>query len=149
MGVSEGDTRWSRIVFGARTIPLCGIVRTLGSGDESPHDRSVRAPRPTFRDIEPHVAGGLVDADLGGGLIEQRLPRPGQGRRGGFRSFMAYRDGERIVFLHVFAKSELDNVPPDVQAFWRKIADSLLVIDDAKLQSMLKFGEVQEIWYDA
>jgi hypothetical protein len=27
---------------------------------------------------------GLIDADLGGGLIKQRVARPGQGKRGGF-----------------------------------------------------------------
>jgi hypothetical protein len=27
---------------------------------------------------------GLVDADLGGGLIKQRVPRAGQGRSGGY-----------------------------------------------------------------
>lgn len=28
---------------------------------------------------------GLVDADLGGGVIKQRVARPGQGRSGGYR----------------------------------------------------------------
>ena len=28
---------------------------------------------------------GLVDADLGGGLIKQRVARPGQGKSGGYR----------------------------------------------------------------
>lgn len=29
---------------------------------------------------------GLVDADLGGGLVKQRIARPGQGKSGGFRT---------------------------------------------------------------
>jgi hypothetical protein len=29
---------------------------------------------------------GLVDADLGGGIIKQRIARKGQGRRGGYRT---------------------------------------------------------------
>ena len=92
---------------------------------------------------------GLIDADLGGGLIKQRLPRPGQGRSGGFRSLMAYRDGERIVFLHVFAKSDLDNVDPDLQAFWRQAAGGLLTMNDAALQLALELGDMLEISYDA
>ena len=39
------------------------------------------------------VAGaekGLIDADLGGGLIKLRIARPGQGKRGGWRSIIAY-----------------------------------------------------------
>ena len=92
---------------------------------------------------------GLIDADLGGGLIKQRLPRPGQGRSGGFRSLMAYRDGERIVFLHAFAKSDLDNVDPDLQAFWRQAAGGLLAMNDAALQLALELGDMLEISYDA
>jgi hypothetical protein len=34
---------------------------------------------------------GIIDADLGGGLIKQRVARPGQGRSGGFCMFVAHR----------------------------------------------------------
>jgi len=34
---------------------------------------------------------GLIDADLGGGVIKQRVARAGQGRSGGFRVLIAYR----------------------------------------------------------
>jgi hypothetical protein len=33
---------------------------------------------------------GLVDADLGSGVIKQRVNRPGQGKRGGYRTLIAY-----------------------------------------------------------
>jgi hypothetical protein len=34
---------------------------------------------------------GLIDADLGGGLIKQRVARQGKGRSGGYRMIVAYR----------------------------------------------------------
>ncbi len=37
------------------------------------------------------VERGLMDADLGGGVIKQRVARPGQGRSGGLRVLIAYR----------------------------------------------------------
>src|SRR5208282_4645229 len=49
---------------------------------------------------------GLIDADLGHGLIKERVARPGEGRRGGYRTVVAYRAGERAVFLFGFAKSD-------------------------------------------
>jgi hypothetical protein len=52
---------------------------------------------------------GLADADPGGGVIKQRVARPGQGRSGGHRLLIAYREGERAVFLYGFAKNERDN----------------------------------------
>jgi hypothetical protein len=49
---------------------------------------------------------GPVDADLGGGLIKQRISRPGQGKSGGFRTLIAYRRGERAVFQFGFVVPE-------------------------------------------
>jgi hypothetical protein len=56
---------------------------------------------------------GLVDADLGGGLIKQRIARTGQGRSGGYRTLMAFRSKERTIFVYGFAKSERDNIESD------------------------------------
>ena len=56
---------------------------------------------------------GLVDADLGHGLIKQRIARAGAGKSGGFRSIIAYRQGDRAVFLYGFAKSGRDNIGAD------------------------------------
>jgi hypothetical protein len=53
---------------------------------------------------------GLIDADLGGGLIKQRIARAGKGRSGGYRTIIAYRRAGRAVFLLGFAKSERDNI---------------------------------------
>jgi len=52
---------------------------------------------------------GLIDADLGGGLIKQRVARQGQGRSGGYRTIVAYRTKDRAVFLYAFAKNEREN----------------------------------------
>ncbi len=53
---------------------------------------------------------GLIDADLGGGLIKQRVARKGQGRSGGYRMIVGYRLKNRAVFLLGFAKNERDNI---------------------------------------
>jgi len=47
---------------------------------------------------------GLIDADLGAGLIKQRLARGGQGKSGSFRAAIFFRSGGRAVFIHGFAK---------------------------------------------
>jgi len=53
---------------------------------------------------------GLVDADLGGGVIKQRVARAGQGRSGGYRTLIAVRFGTRAVFLFGFAKSDRGDI---------------------------------------
>jgi len=39
------------------------------------------------------------------GFIKQRVARSGQGRSGGYRMLVAYREGDRAVFLYAFAKT--------------------------------------------
>ncbi len=53
---------------------------------------------------------GLIDADLGRGIIKQRVARVGKGRSGGFRTLIACRMGAFAVFMFGFAKNERDNV---------------------------------------
>jgi hypothetical protein len=53
---------------------------------------------------------GLIDADLGGGAIKQRIARRGQGKSGGFRVVILYRRGSRAFFVYGFAKNERANI---------------------------------------
>lgn len=46
---------------------------------------------------------GLIDADLGGGVIKQRVGRSGQGRSGGYRTLIAFRFGDLAFFIYGFA----------------------------------------------
>src|SRR6266852_8915564 len=80
---------------------------------------------------------GLLDADLGGGVIKQRVARPGQGRSGGFRVLIAYRAKTRSVFLFGFAKSARGNVEDDELATAREIARLWLEADGKALAKAL------------
>lgn len=80
---------------------------------------------------------GLVDADLGSGLIKQRVARPGKGRSGGYRTIIAYRSGDLAVFLRGFAKSEQDNIGPDDLATLKDLAIALLAASEAQIGGMV------------
>jgi hypothetical protein len=75
---------------------------------------------------------GLIDADLGGGLIKQRVARPGQGKSGGWRMLIAYRQGQRSVFLLSFAKNDLDNIDPRQLADFKALQAGLLADSEAQ-----------------
>ena len=86
--------------------------------------RYARRERITDRSLSEAIgraARGLIDADLGGGIIKQRVARGGQGRSGGYRMLVAYRAGTRAVFLYAFAKNERENIGPDELLTWREI----------------------------
>jgi hypothetical protein len=88
---------------------------------------------------------GLIDADLGGGLIKQRVARPGQGRRGGFRTIIAWRSRERSVFVHGFAKSRKAGLAPDELEVYRGFAALLLGYDDEALKMAVAGKELTEV----
>ena len=78
---------------------------------------------------------GLVDADLGGGLIKQRVARQGRGRSGGYRMIIAFRMRKRAVFLYGFAKNERGNIGPDEARRFASRGARLARGDDGKDRS--------------
>lgn len=86
-----------------------------------------------------------MDADLGGGVIKQRLARPGQGRSGGFRVLIAYRARTRSVFLFGFAKSARGNIEDDELATAREIAKAWLEADARAIAKAVTEGIIQEL----
>ena len=94
------------------------------------------------------AAQGLIDADLGGGLIKQRLARAGQGRSRGDRMLAAYRTGKRAVFLYGFAKSGKASLASGELVVYRQLAGVLLKADAAALARLLADGEIFEVAFD-
>ena len=91
---------------------------------------------------------GLVDADLGGGIIKQRVARKGQGRLGGYRLLIAYRSGKRAVFLYGFAKSERDNINADELETLKEIGAAWLEVKKERLEYAIKEGILREVSYE-
>jgi hypothetical protein len=88
---------------------------------------------------------GVVDADLGGHVIKQRVARPGQGRSGGYRTLIAYRSKFRAVFLFGFAKNEQDNIDDDELKELRKAAAEMLSWSGDEVAAMVTGGKWMEI----
>ena len=91
---------------------------------------------------------GLIDADLGGGVIKQRIARKGQGRSGGFRSIVLFRRGELAFFVYGFAKSDRQNLRRDELEAFRLLADEMLKLNEAGLQAALANGTIIEVTND-
>jgi hypothetical protein len=91
---------------------------------------------------------GIVDADLGDGIIKQRVARTGQGRSGGYRLLIAYRTGNRAVFLYGFAKSERDNIGVDDLKTLREIGKAWLDAEEKQLEHAINEGLLKEVNYD-
>ena len=88
---------------------------------------------------------GSVDADLGGGVIKQRVARRGEGRSGGYRTIIAYRTARRAIFLFGFAKSNRENIEADDLATARETASLWLSSDAARIALAIAEGELVEV----
>jgi hypothetical protein len=115
-----------------KTKTLAKFTRQNGIADTSLVDAIDRARR------------GLIDADLGGRIIKQRVARPGQGKRGGFRLLIGF-GSHRSVFLFGFAKNERENIEDDELTTLREIADSFLKASDEKIGQAIDDGILIEV----
>ena len=91
---------------------------------------------------------GLVDADLGGGVLKQRIARKGGGRSGGFRAIVLFRRGDLAFFVYGFAKSGRENLRRDELATFRRLADEYLALDRVGLVVAQATGAIIEVKCD-
>jgi hypothetical protein len=91
---------------------------------------------------------GLIDADLGGYIIKQRIRREGHGRSSGYQVLIAVRLKKRYVFITGFAKNEKDNLSDDELETAKDIAYGWLNADANQIKFSLIDGELKEIKHE-
>jgi hypothetical protein len=91
---------------------------------------------------------GLINADYGGGLIKQRIARPGQGKSGGYRSIIIFRKGNVAFFVYGFSKNERDNIDESDERDFKDLAKELLALSDEGLKKLTDNGELTEVEYE-
>lgn len=107
--------------------------------------RKERLEDSALREAVANAERGLIDAELGGGVIKQRIARAGGGKSGGFRTIILFRAGTRAFFVHGFAKSGQDNIRDDELAAFKMLAAELLNYDDAALAKVVAAGHLMEV----
>ena len=91
---------------------------------------------------------GLIDADLGGGVVKKRVALPGRGKSGGTRTLVATNKGNRWFFVFGFQKNERANITDDELEGLQELAKQLLSRTPAQLNLAVQDGSLQEICYD-
>ena len=102
----------------------------------------------TLADAVDRAESGLIDADLGSGLIKQRIARQGGGKSGGYRSIMLFRSGERAIFVFAFAKSDKANLSAAELKVYRKAASIMLELGDDQIKTEVEAGRLVEVKND-
>jgi hypothetical protein len=122
-----------------------GHVRIFKNKPFARFARKARLADDELRKAIEAIGRGLVDADLGGGVIKQRIARAGGGKSGGFRTIILLKAGTRAFFVRGFAKNELDNIRDDELAALKILAAQMLAYDDAALALALAEGILMEV----
>ena len=107
--------------------------------------RKQRIADPALIDAVRRVERGQIDADLGGGVIKQRVARVGQGKSGGYRTIVLYRQEQRAFFIFGFAKSEQANIDDEEEAQFKKMAKELLALSNEQMTVLVEKGRFSEV----
>ena len=91
---------------------------------------------------------GLIDANLGRGVVKKRLALPGRGKRGGARTLVATNKDDRWFFLFGFEKNERANITTEELEGLREITRQLLGMTSEQLDEAVRDGYLQEICND-
>ena len=104
-----------------------------GISDAALHDAATRAGR------------GQIDADLGGGVIKQRIARPGQGSSKGYRTIILFRHGAMAFFVFGFSKSRRANLDDGEEKQFKEAAKHVLALNEKQLAELVKQGDFVEV----
>lgn len=110
--------------------------------------RKEKIPASALIDAIERANKGQIDADLGGGVIKQRIARLGEGKSKGYRSIILFRKDERAFFVYGFPKSELGNIREDEEEQFKKMARHVLALTDAQLSGFIANGQFEEVAQD-
>lgn len=103
----------------------------------------------TLLEAAKEVKAGLVDANLGGSLCKKRVPRQGQGKRGGYRVLLAFQHGKHMFFLYGFPKSKQENISDEEKDVYLVLAKYLLMLTDKEISEWLRKQKLLEVNYES
>ncbi len=98
-----------------------------------------------LKDAIARAEKGTIDADLGGNVIKQRIARVGQGKSGGYRTFIVFKKGDKAFFVYGFAKSERENIDKNEIDVFKKSAKELLALSDKHIRELIENGALTEV----
>ena len=91
---------------------------------------------------------GLIDADLGGGVVKKRVALPGKGKSGGSRTIVVHRKKSHWFFVYGFEKNDRANITDREKVALQKLAADLFAYSEADLDALVAAKNVLEICND-
>jgi hypothetical protein len=94
------------------------------------------------------MSNGLIDADMGGGVLKKRVAMPGRGKSGSARTLLATNRASRWFFVFGFEKNERANVTGKEVEALQQLATDLLRLSPSQLDEHVGSDALKEICHD-
>lgn len=104
-----------------------------------------KLPDSLLCEVVGEMEAGLLGAKLACGLYKKRVARPGRGKRGGYRTLLSARVGDRYVFLHGFPKNRKDDITSAECNALQFASQVFLALEEDKLAIALVAGVLSEV----
>ena len=95
------------------------------------------------------IGRGLLEADLGGGILKKRIALPGRGKRGSIRTLLATNRNDRWFFVFGFEKNKRANISDNELESLKKLAKHLLGLTAAQITTAIEEGALMEVEHEA
>ena len=95
------------------------------------------------------IQRGLLEADLGGGIVKKRIALPGRGKRGSTRTLLATNRTDRWFFVFGFEKNERENISENELESLKNLAKDLLGLTAAQIAVAIGEGSLVEVEHEA
>lgn len=94
------------------------------------------------------MVAGLYDANLGGNVYKKRVAVGNRGKRDGARVILAFKAGQRTIFIYGFAKNKRANVTNSEEEALKALAKIYFSCSDEQINHAVKTGELIEVKYE-
>ncbi len=91
------------------------------------------------------IVDGLIDAELGSGVIKKRVGVANRGKSSGARTILAYKSGKHTFFIFGFLKNQADNITIKELKALKSLAKEYFSYDQGQIDRAIKSGELIEI----
>lgn len=120
-------------------------MQTLRTRHVSKKATKFKIPEEKFIEAAQRARDGIASANLGGGVIKDRIPREGQGKSGGFRTLCCLRDDGIAIFFSLFAKKDKANIDNQELQEARRIAAGFKALSEDDLRAAMAAGTLRVI----
>jgi len=91
------------------------------------------------------IVDGLIDAELGGGVIKKRVGVANRGKSSGARTILAYKSGKHTFFMFGFLKNQTDNITAQELKTLKAMAKEFFSYDQSDINKLTASGQLIEI----